>query len=141
MRGIDACKRPLSDFGKYLAILGSFKEGSSFDPLKAIRSEFSLLNHLSFGFLVTEFNDLLTSYLTERTDLHVLSRPNQAVVTGTLKQWRIASIECCQQDKPHELRLFFDHIVLTFTRLKLGDLWFDYRRTAHEDQTFFLEHV
>lgn len=139
-RGVDSCPRPLSDLAKFIAILSSFEHGGTpFDALKSLREEFSLLVHLHFSFVVWEYGGLPVE-LASKTDLGITSSGQTMIVSGTLKQWRIASLECCQKKRSRELRFFFDCVILYFEKMGLGEIWFDHRRCSLEDETFYLEH-
>ncbi len=146
MKGVDGCNRELSDPAKLLASLAAFKNKlDSQDPIKAIRDASSILRHLSYIFLVY-CDQALIADIREMTQLNVTSTTapdgeRVVVVSGSLFDFRIATIECCVLESSLDIRYFFDSIVLYFQSIGLGDLWFGYRMKPQKDRTFLLEYI
>lgn len=140
----DAMDRELSDGAKLLAVLSAFRDRSA-DPLESIRNAGSLLKHLQYGFLVAADRESIleisaASELTLTINQSVIDAL-AVVVTGNLKEWRVASIEHCVPSAPYSVREFFDQVILYFQKAGLAEVWSDYRRINHkQDQTFYLEH-
>jgi hypothetical protein len=73
-----------------LAVLAGFEHER---PLDALRNCGSVLKHVSYTFLLEED----TQDLRDCTDLQISTFPEFSIVTGTLKQFRDAALECCQR--------------------------------------------
>jgi hypothetical protein len=142
-RGVDSSPRTFSDYGKFIAILAEFQDRRANQPLTVLRDAGSLLHHLSYSFGV--YADTETIFqIKERTDLHIVSTESLdgeriVLVSGTLREWRDATIECCQERQPFNLRLLFDKVVLLFDKFGLGELWDTLRKRPLADHTFLLE--
>lgn len=145
LRGVDSLGRELSDPAKFIAALSAFQDRSELErPIAAIRESRSVQRHLFYQFLLIADADTVREAL-ERTDINITSAPSTngleiALMSGTLQQWRDATLECCTQTAPYNLRFAFDGVVIHFERLGLQDLWHDWRKRALPDQTFLIEH-
>jgi hypothetical protein len=143
VKAVDHCSRPLSDYGKFLVVAASFQDRNLVDALGALRDANDLLNHLAFVFNV--YADAETILLImERTRLRVTMTPTVdgeriAIVSGNLQDWHQATIICCADRQPFNLRLLFDKVVLFFESLGLGELWHATRKKSLPDRTFLLE--
>lgn len=134
--------RPLSDFAKFLAILGKFKDQDKSDSLENLRAADSILNHLQFGFLVActqscLFELMQSSTLSVTTSAEA-EKGTLALVSGTLKQWRDVTIEL-DENASSDVRLLVDKVLVYFERLGLYELWSNYRKKPLQDSTFLLE--
>lgn len=145
IRGVDSLQRELSDPAKLIASLAAFHDKQNLEaPLASIREAGSILRHLSYVFL-TYCDTALISDIRERTQLNVTSKvvfesvESLAVVSGSLFDFRIATLECCTEDSPYNLRYLFDAFVLYFESIGLGELWHDQRKRPLKDKTFLLE--
>lgn len=145
IRGVDAIKRELSEPAKFVAALSAFHDKlNANDPIKSIRSAGSLLKHLSYTFMVLADDQLILD-IRERTELTLTSASTMVgcrliLISGNLKQFLDATVECCSPDVSIDIRYLFDFIVLHFDRIGLGELWYEYRRKSVKDKTFLLEH-
>ena len=142
-RGIDSSPREFSDAAKFIAVLAEFQDRRANQPLAALRSAGSLLNHLHYAFGVYADSETIFQ-IKERTDLSITATETVdgeriALVSGTLKQWRDATIECCDERQPFNLRVLFDKVVLIFEKFGLGELWDTLRKRQLPDHTFLLE--
>lgn len=94
VKRIDASGLKLSDYAKYLLALDVFN-GSTENPIDALKNMEAPLNHVSFSFLINGSSALIFK-ICEKTELSVISRKIKggrvAIVTGTLKQWRDAHL-------------------------------------------------
>jgi hypothetical protein len=145
IRGVDSLNRELSDPGKLLASLSAFHDRLKIgDPLAAIRDCGSLLRHLSYMFLVYCDKELILN-IRERTQLNVTSSEAAGdgyvvIVSGSLFDYRTATLECCTVDAPFDLRYLFDGFILYFDSLGLSEIWHEYRKRPLKDKTFLLEY-
>lgn len=143
-RSVDACKRPLSDWAKFLVILASFRDPNQTDALKNLRTSQSLLSSLFFGFRLYADADTV-SRIREYTTLTVVAAPTLdgervCFVSGTLKEWHLATTECCQPHQARGLRQVFTKAMAYFDTLGLAEIWSEYRRKPLPDNTFYLEY-
>lgn len=145
IRGVDSLKRELSDPAKLLAAIAGFHNKLDVDtPIKSIREASTLLKHLSYMFLVYA-DEPLVSLIRERTDLNITSTvtvdsERLILISGTLKQYLEATVECCVENAPRELCYLFDAFILYFDQIGLGDIWYQYRRKPRPDKTFLIEY-
>ena len=145
IRGVDNIKRELSDPAKLLASLSAFHNRLKIDnPIAALRECGSLLRHLSYMFLVYCDEELILD-IRERTQLNVTSSEaadgeRVAVVSGSLFDFKAATVECCTADAPFDLRYLFDVFILFFESVGLGEVWHDQRKKPLKDKTFLLEY-
>jgi hypothetical protein len=146
IRGVDSLARELSDPAKLLASLAAFHNKQNVKaPLAAIRNAGSLLRHLSYAFLVY-CDEHLISDIRERSLLNVTSTvaadgERVAYVSGSLFDFHTATLECCTEDSPFDIRYLFDAFVLYFESIGLGDIWHDQRKKTLKDKTFLLEYI
>jgi hypothetical protein len=142
-RGIDSSSSKLSPIAKYTASLAEFEAGQELDPKRTLREQGPWLRHTFFSFLILTSESTILK-VAEITDLDILSVQSEdgraAVISGTLDAWRTAVILCCRSTMTRRTRLLFNVIKQTFDHIGLSDLWFEYRATKHQDQTFLLEY-
>lgn len=140
----DKSDRQLSDHARLLAVLSAFSDRDSTDPLKSIREAGSLLNHLKFSFLIAADRETIfrisTTTRLDCTPNDSVDGGLAAIVSGTLSEWREATIELCHSNSPMPIRVLMDTVVLQFEKLGLGEVWSDYRKVQLKDKTFRLEH-
>jgi len=144
LKKADATDRELSDSARLLAVLSAFRCREA-EPLESIRNAGSLLKHLQYGFLVAgDRESILEISAASELTLTINQSVTDAlavIVTGNMKEWRVASIEHCVPSAPYSVRAFFDQVILYFQKVGLGEVWSDMRKTPHKkDKTFYLEH-
>ncbi len=143
-KALDSHPRPLSEGARLLVILASFQDGKLENALEPLRGRIDLLNHLQYSFIVYA-DDETVQQIMERTDLSVsmtesLSKDRAAFVSGTLKEWYMATLTCCQKSQPYNLRVLFDVTMLMFEKLGFSEIWHGVRKSSLPDKTFYLEH-
>lgn len=141
IRGLDASNIKLGDYARFITSLGEFQNGKNLDPLTTIREKEYLLRHLFFGFLIFGATSSIFKIM-EVTDLNILTARMKeggrvAVVTGTLKQWKDATLACV---KPYEVRWILNQCLGYFRQLGLGIIWDDCRKQGLKDGTYLLEY-
>lgn len=145
-QGIDSYSYQLKDYARWIATLGEFRNGEECDPKQILYTANDLLSHLYFGFMVDGSANLIYQIM-ELTDLKIVSarlkekRGRAAIVSGTLKQWKDATINilCSNEKRNRELRWTFSQCLNFFFHLGLHDIWHDYRKRSMKDQTYLLE--
>ncbi len=90
-------------------------------------------------------DDETTKQIMERTDLKVsmtssIDGERISIVSGSLKAWFTATLTCCTDRQPYNLRVLFDKVVVFFEKLGLSELWCKNRKRTLPDQTFLLEY-
>lgn len=144
LSGIDQSTRAFTNDAKFLAGLAAFHNHINLKtPITAIRDAASLCSHLSYTFVIAAPKSVILKSM-ERTDLHHtiaegFEELQLVVISGTLKQWKLGTLECCHPDVNHELRLLYDGVYFYFQKCGLGELWFDTKTTKGPKQTFYLE--
>jgi hypothetical protein len=141
---IDSSPRQLSDAAKFVVVAATLQDRQITQALPALRNSLDLLNHLAYSFLVYADDETLKQTL-ERTDLKIsmtqsVDGERIAIVSGNLKQFFTATLTCCQERQPFNLRVLFDKFVLFFEAAGLGELWHETRKRTLPDRTFLLEH-
>lgn len=144
IRGVDCLKQELSDPARMLASLAAFHDRLNIkNPITAIRDCGSLLRHLNYIFLVYCDRDLISD-IREKTQLNITSTPapdggRVAVISGSLFDYRQATLECCVPESNFDIRYLFDGFMLYFESIGLGLLWQGHRKKPLRDRTFLLE--
>jgi hypothetical protein len=144
VKALDACPRTLSESAKFLVVAASFQDRDLKDALTALRDSLDLLAHLHFAFLVYA-DDETVKQVMERTDLKItmtnsVDGERIAIASGNLKQWYTATLTCCTERQPYNLRVLFDKVVLFFEKAGLAELWHGSKKRALPDRTFLLEY-
>lgn len=140
-RLVDSYPGYLSDPARFLAAISNFNHPELHkDVLAAIRDSRSLLGHLSYSFLVAADCEIICEIAQRNVGLIVTSKNEVAIMSGSLTDWRAASLEFCISESDFNIRLLFDKVVLHFEHIGLGDLWHGWRKKSMPDQTFLLEH-
>jgi len=99
-----------------LAVLAS----QSYDkPQDAIRHCGSYLAHIHYTFLVEDGIDLLRDH----SDFKISALGDAHIVSGTLKQFRDAALECCRPG--HPLQKLMSEFVKFFVNDGLNDIFYD----------------
>ena len=140
---VDKSGRKWGDYAKYLISI-SVLGGDAGDAVSLIQSACSYGSHLHFSFLVRADYPTLFSVMS-KTKLKVtcnmaVDGTVLAVISGTLLDWKTATLDCCQEKQPFTLRLLFDKVYLLFEKLGLVEYWSDCKTKAHTDKTFLLEY-
>lgn len=100
----------------------------------------STLDHLHFGFLITERENVLNQImaLTSRS-LSLTLNGHLAIISGTLKEWRSVVVLGLSHNVSEEVRIIFGEIFFYFEGVGLRDLWSEYSKKSVEDRSFILE--
>lgn len=137
--------KKFGEFERFIAMLSCFHSPEITErPTAAIRRSGSLCAHISFSFLVAATPTTI-SKSAERSGLkHTITEQLDetclAVVSGTLKEWIDATIECTTDDVDFNLRFLYDQVFLIFKKLKLKEFWWDTTTRKADDGTFHIEH-
>lgn len=144
-RTADGSTQKLADGAKFLSALSCFHNSSQSKRLvrDIIRDSASLCAHLSFTLAFIADRDVIFKSM-ERSGLKhtVADTPiglQVAIVSGTLQEWKIATLECCTTDVDFGIRLLFDKVVLLFEHLGFREIWHDTKKNMCSDRTFHLE--
>lgn len=102
-----------------------------------------MYSHLFYGFLIAASKSVILKSL-ERTKLnHTIAEDFDdlqfVVLSGTLAQFKAATLENCHPDVSHDLRLLYDGIYYHFHKIGLGEFWFDTTKSKGPQGTFYLE--
>lgn len=137
-KGVDTCgPSKLSDCAKYIASLAEFAVGKEVDAKSALRNQGPALRHISLSFLISS---PFIREIGEASGLDILSNgADVAIVTGTLRDWREATIMLCNRNQPERLRWIFNEVKRVFDQLGLPDLFFEFNLRDCRDGTFYLE--
>jgi len=140
-RGIDASPIKLSEYSKFIASLGEFRSNKTTEPFSVLRKAGDLLEHLQFSFLILGSKELFFRVM-EITSLHVVFSTGQAIVSGTLKQWNSAIINCLDTtySPTEEMRTVFNECLQFFDYCGLQTIFSNYSRIPLRDGTYLLEH-
>jgi len=143
-RGLDAAGRSPGDLASFVSCLGEMQTPGC-SPTSVLEEPGSLLRHLFFGFLIVCPNeDLQYVVLNSGLAAAVVSSAERgysiALMTGSLEDWRTATICCCTDRSPQYVRMLFNQVMLHFEQIGLQRIWFGYRKSELVDKTFRLEH-
>lgn len=143
VRIVDSCPRQLSDHARFVAVAASFQDRGITNAIESLRDSLDLIQHLQFVFCVYADTETFIQ-IRARTDLKItvtdaMDGERIAIVSGNLKEWYEATLVCCQERQPYNLRILFDKFVLIFDKLGLGDIWHTTRKRSLPDHTFLLE--
>lgn len=141
LRGLDSHKRTFTEHAQFIAALAAL-EGRT-DPLLALRHSVHELHHLAYSFMVLA-DMALISHISGRSNLKVASYgimdgSQLAVVSGSLTDWYVATLEFCSDKASYNTRTLFNQILLSFDKLGLSEVWYEKRRRCLKDSTFLLE--
>lgn len=144
VRIVDSCPRQLSDPARFVAVAASFQDRNVTNVVESLRDSLDLIQHLQFVFCVYSDTETMIQ-IRARTDLKItvteaVDGERIAIVSGNLKEWYNATLVCCQQRQPFNLRVLFDRFVLFFEQAGLGDIWWTHKKRSLPDHTFLLEH-
>lgn len=138
---VDSAKtKPHRDQEFLSALLCLYDESRVDRPLHEVMSEaISLSNHLNYTFMIAANRDTLFRSM-ERTSLHHTISDNDdmalAIITGSLREWRLAMVECTSDHSHKYLRMMYDRVMLSFEKHGLS---LDLRKRGHKDGTFLIE--
>jgi len=140
-RGTDSHSRTFTESALFIAALAALQGRA--DPLQALREAVHELNHLWYSFLVLGDLELIAE-ISGRSDLkvasfRVLDESRLAIVSGSLSEWYVATLEFCSEKATFNLRHLFDQILLQFDKFGLSEVWHEKRRRGLKDKTFLLE--
>ena len=106
-------------------------------PLKELKDN-QALDHFSISFIADVNEDILIGLLNH-TELRVLTRNKGrkilAVISGSLRQWQDAIIQCCQKDREYALRLVMSKCRGHFESSGYAELWSHLKTQQLEDGT------
>lgn len=129
------CRRQLSKDARFLAAIAALQGHK--DPLTALKLSGSLCDHLSYSFLVgCSANTAIAAM--EHTDLKITRDQDSLliVISGTVTQYKAATLICCTLDFEQELRELFYGLLAFFESVGLYEVWSDCRKRS----PFLLEH-
>lgn len=137
-RNVDSHSRKFSDDAKFIAALAE-----PVDPLVALRDSVHELNHLFYSFMVLSDLEVI-SEITAKSPLKaatykVLDNSRLSIVSGSLSDWYLATLEFLSERSSFNLRHLFDSVLLAFDKLGLAEVWYEKRRRSLKDKTFLLE--
>jgi hypothetical protein len=114
-----------------LSTLHYFQGGTATSPRQAILESGALKDHIYFGFLIHTDKDTMIELL-QRTNLKVTSAPVKnepsrvlLVVTGTLLDWHLATLELCQSAGT---RYIGNQIVVILESIGFAAIWAGYNK-------------
>ena len=130
-RGLDDCGLPVGNPGSYVAALAEFARPGS-NPVTAVKEAERLYAHLTFTFLVAVDRETAMLVLKSSAGLIVTSaEPSRGrenlIVTGNLRDWKLAVVEASTQATPSEIRTFYNELWAIFERLGFRDIFAHYR--------------
>jgi len=139
--GVDEYPYKLSEYARYLAILGEFRFGKKQNPIQTIQNAEDLLDHLHFSFLISGPASLIFDIM-ERTDLEIvmtrIKGGRSAIVTGSLNQWKSAVVRILTGKAKPEICSVFSYCFNFFKFLGLQEIWNDYRIKPQADKDILL---
>lgn len=145
-RAIDNTSRLMSDTEKFISALSCFHNEENINrPVgETISDSASICSHLNYSMLFvadreTIFKSMERSGL-QHTVADGLTGAQLAFVSGSLQQWKTATLECCNDTASYNLRLLFDKVMLMFESIGLKLVWNNIRKKSMKDKTFILEH-
>ncbi len=136
-----------SEDAQYLIALANLT-GASAQDLAAIDILRNLprryLDALAYTMIVACDHEVAIE-LQDNTELQVFGRDVGAgylvLVTGPLSYWHDAVVyNLLTDERSFGFRLLMDKVLLGFEKIGLGELWSNYQKRTHRDQTFLLEH-
>ncbi len=141
LRGVDASPLKLKEYAQFIAALGEYRQGKEIPPRQTLQTPGDLLDHLHFSFLISGSKEFFFRLL-ELTTLSVIYTKEEAIVSGTLTQWRRAVINCLEVVyKPTiEMREIFNECMRFFDILGLQTIFYNYHKKGLKDGTFLLEY-
>jgi len=136
-RSVDSHSRKFSDAARFIAAMAE-----PTNPLTALRDAVHELHHLSYSFMVLSDLEVI-SQISGKSDLKVASYESRlgrlSIVSGSLSDWYVATLEFCSEKASFEVRHLFDLVLIQFDKLGLAEVWHEKRRRVLKDQTFLLE--
>ena len=141
LRGVDASPLVFKEYGKFIAALGEYREGKELPPLQVLQAPGDLLEHLHFSFLITGSKKFFFRLL-ELTKLSIIYTEEEAIVSGTLTQWREAVINSLDSlySPTIEMREIFNECMDFFGGIGLHAIFYGHRKLGLKDGTYLLEH-
>ena len=102
---IDASGLKLSDYAKFIAMLGEFQNTEA-NPIDTLKNNNAILQHLHFSFLIVGSSELILK-INELTTLNTISTKIRgghiALVSGNLADWRCLTIGLCKDPEDYKL--------------------------------------
>jgi len=143
-RGLDAAGRSPGDLASFVSCLGEMQTPGC-SPTSVLEEPGSLLRHLYFGVLGVCPDDALqfvnlNSGLAAAVVATAERGYSLALITGSLEDWRVATICCCVDRSPQWVRMLFNQVLLHFEQIGLQRVWFGYHKVQLPDSSFRLEH-
>jgi hypothetical protein len=142
-RELDACGIAVGSIATFLSALGEFKRVGS-NPVTVHRDADTILAFLTFAFICSTDKETLNQIYRETQGLVILQSDagkgrENFLVSGTLRAWKAAILECCRPNMPVEVREFFNRIWEIFDKAGFRDVFANYQRKNFKDKTFVLE--
>lgn len=142
-RELDKCEIPVGGPASYIAALAEFHKPGS-NPVTAIKDSDKALAHLSFTFLVSVDQAVAMAILKQSVGLTVLAaEPSKGrenlILTGSLRDWRTATVEGCSPSGSQEARIFYNALWNVFDKMGFREAFARYIRRELKDTTFALE--
>lgn len=141
-RSIDESGQKLTVYAKFLTALQEFQTNSVINPIDVLRDANSLLNHLTFGFLIKGSSTTIYKLLEIATLNCVSAKMEKGrvmLLTGTLGEWKLLTIDLCSHKKT-DLRWIGKLLLEFFFQLGVGGIFANYDRKIRKDGTLLLEH-
>lgn len=144
-RAIDSTSRSLSDYEKFISAISCFHDDANIKrPVsEVVADSASICSHLNFSMLFAADRETIFKSMERSGLAHTvadnLTGAQLAIVSGTLQQWKTATLECCTQDASYNLRLLYDKVLVIFESNGLKLVWNNIRKKSMKDQTFYLE--
>lgn len=130
-------KTPL--LNQYLSALSCFQnpenETKSVQELIKNSASLSRLIHIIIG---VEADEQLIIKSIKATQLNHVSNESLTLISGTLQEWKVATLECCSRHQDPRLLELYNKIVILFERMGLRDIWYDTTKEASTDGNFYL---
>jgi hypothetical protein len=142
-RGLDAASMDVGTPASFIPALLEFTSKGS-DPRLRGSGVDRVLEHMSFGFLVSTSSEILKCITIDCEGLKVLiAEPGRHkenyIVSGTLKAWKTAIIHFCTDGTNVEGREFFNSMWDFFNKMGFSEVFGGYRRKDLKDNTWILE--
>jgi len=141
-RGADASGLNLSDYARFIAALGEFRDGQVLNPIDTLQAAGNILCHVYLSFLISGSSALIfrVGELTELSMSMAKLADNKgrvALVSGNLRQWKDAVVELC---KVTQTRVVGNTVSGFFSKLGLQYVFSDFNRKALPSGLFLLEY-
>jgi hypothetical protein len=131
-RGIDGL--PFEQLAAYIACIENIKNPDA-KPVEALRTSVSVLEHASFGFLIS--TDMFPCVQQVAPNLVFVIKNDLGIVTGTVGAWKQSIVEGSKPQHPIEVRKIFNIIYLFMKKAGLHEIFSEYETFTAEEGTFY----